>query len=255
MAQEPAGVIQLLRSQKAKLIEILSADADFVLQHADSRYLLSPSGYQQVKACRIPSEKVRDLLDNIFQRGPEAAEGLLELLKDQALQETFPMLRFVKDLQVNTLSGRTKSAQYFQQSHFRILLDFCVKYNCFLYPQVGEKTLEKRQLSPDLQKTGSSKKICNDGSRLVTEKQLMTVARAIGRSWREIGRQALDISSVKLEQIEEDHSLHTERVFAMLRYWCTRQRENATTTHLHSLLSDGDCALPPESIDFLLETD
>ncbi|KAM7411868.1 hypothetical protein PAMA_021711 [Pampus argenteus] len=224
MAQEPAGVIQLLRSQKAKLIEILSADADFVLQHADSRYLLSPSGYQQVKACRIPSEKVRDLLDNIFQRGPEAAEGLLELLKDQALQETFPMLRFVKDLQVNTLS-------------------------------VGEKTLEKRQLSPDLQKTGSSKKICNDGSRLVTEKQLMTVARAIGRSWREIGRQALDISSVKLEQIEEDHSLHTERVFAMLRYWCTRQRENATTTHLHSLLSDGDCALPPESIDFLLETD
>ncbi|KAM7404766.1 hypothetical protein PAMP_012081 [Pampus punctatissimus] len=197
MAQEPAGVIQLLRSQKAKLIEILSADADFVLQHADSRYLLSPSGYQQVKACHIPSEKVRDLLDNIFQRGPEAAEGLLELLKDQALQETFPMLHFVKDLQVNTLSG----------------------------------------------------------SGIVTEKQLMTVARAIGRSWREIGRQALDIHSVKLEQIEEDNSLHTERVFAMLRYWSNRQRENATPTHLHSLLSHGDCALPPESIDFLLETD
>lgn len=107
MAEDPVGEIRLLRSQKAKLIEILSADADFVLQHADSRSLLSPSGYQQVKACRVPCEKVRDLLDHIIQRGPEAAQGLLVLLKDQDLQETFPMLHFLKDLQANTLtSGR-----------------------------------------------------------------------------------------------------------------------------------------------------
>jgi len=81
----------------------------------------------------------------------------------------------------------------------------------------------------------------------------MTVARAIGRSWREIGRLALDISSVKLEQIEEDHALHVERVFAMLSLWRTSQREKATAAHLHSLLSQKDCALPPESIDSLLE--
>ncbi|XP_044068129.1 uncharacterized protein zgc:174906 isoform X3 [Siniperca chuatsi] len=198
MAEEPAAEIQLLRSQKVKLIEILSADADFVLQHADSRRLLSPHGYQQVKACRVPSEKVTELLDHIIQRGPEAAQGLLELMNDQALQETFPMLRFIKDLQVNTPSS---------------------------------------------------------GSRLVKEKQLMTVARTIGRSWREIGRLALDVPSVKLEQIEEDHSLHVERVFAMLRYWRTSQRDKATAAHLHSLLSQEDWALPPESIDFLLETD
>lgn len=83
----------------------------------------------------------------------------------------------------------------------------------------------------------------------------MMVARTIGRSWKEIGRLALDIPSVKLEQIEEDHSVHVERVFAMLRYWCTCQREKATAAHLHSLLSQEDWALPPESIDFLLETD
>lgn len=83
----------------------------------------------------------------------------------------------------------------------------------------------------------------------------MMVARTIGRSWREIGRLALDIPSVKLEQIEEDHSVHVERVFAMLRYWRTCQREKATAAHLHSLLSQEDWALPPESIDFLLETD
>ncbi|XP_034000817.1 uncharacterized protein zgc:174906 isoform X2 [Trematomus bernacchii] len=196
MAEEPAAEIQLLRSLKVKLIEILSADADFVLQHADSRCLLSVHGYQQVKACRFPSEKVTDLLDLIIQRGPEAARGLLKLLNEHALQETFPMLCFIKDLDINTVSS---------------------------------------------------------GSCLVQEKQLMTVARTIGRSWREIGRLALEISTVKMEQIEEDNSIHVERVFAMLRYWSTCQREKATAANLHSLLSQGDWALPPESIDFLLE--
>ncbi|XP_041801245.1 uncharacterized protein zgc:174906 [Chelmon rostratus] len=138
MTEEPAAEIQLLRSQKAKLIEILSADADFVLQHADSRCLLSPHGYQQVKACRIPSEKVTDLLDHIIQRGPEAAQGLLELLNNQALQETFPMLRFIKDLQVNTLSSGNK------------------------------QTSRKRQTAPELQEIFPPKKICNNdpGGRL-----------------------------------------------------------------------------------------
>lgn len=83
----------------------------------------------------------------------------------------------------------------------------------------------------------------------------MAVARVIGRSWREIARLALDVPSVKLEQIEEDHSLHVERVFAVLRYWRTCQRGKATAAHLHSLLCQEDWALPPESIDFLLEAD
>ncbi|XP_031700968.1 uncharacterized protein LOC116382230 isoform X2 [Anarrhichthys ocellatus] len=225
MAEEPAAEIQLLRSQKVKLIEILSADADFVLQHADSRCLLSAHGYQQVKACRVPSEKVTDLLDHIIQRGPEAARGLLELLNDQDLQGTFPMLRFIKDVQVNTLSSGK-----------------------------GEPS-KKRKPASDLQETIPSKKICNKGPGLVKERQLMMVARTIGRSWREIGRLALDVPSVKLEQIEEDNSLHVERVFAMLRFWKTRQREKATAADLHSLLSQSDWALPPESIDSLLETD
>lgn len=83
----------------------------------------------------------------------------------------------------------------------------------------------------------------------------MAVARVIGRSWREIGRLALGVPSVKLEQIEEDHSLHVERVFAMLRYWRTCQKDKATAAHLHSLLCQEDSAPPPESIDFLLEAD
>ncbi|XP_008285148.1 FAS-associated death domain protein [Stegastes partitus] len=222
MAEEPAAEIQLLRRQKTKLIEILSADADFVLQHADAGCLLSLHGYQQVKSCRVPSKKVTELLDLIIQRGPDAARGLLQLLKGQAMQETFPMLCFINDLQLNTLSSEIPG---------------------------------NRQQGDELKEIIPAKKICKKGPSLVNEKQLMTVARAIGRSWREIGRMALNISSVKLEQIEEDHSPHVERVFAMLRYWRTCQREEATAAHLHSLLSQDDWALPPESIDCLLETD
>ncbi|KAG8002660.1 hypothetical protein GBF38_015169 [Nibea albiflora] len=107
MAEEHAE-IKLLRSQKAKVIEILSTDADFVLQHADSRSLLSRHGYQQVKACRSPSEKVTELLDHILQRGPEAVKGLLKLLNSEPLQETFPMLSFIKDLEVHTASSGEK---------------------------------------------------------------------------------------------------------------------------------------------------
>lgn len=125
MAEEPVPVIQLLRSHKARLVEIMSGDADLVLQHADSRFLLSHRGYQQVKACRVPSEKVTELLDHIIQRGPEAAHGLLQLLRDEVLQEAFPMLRFVKDLPVDTVSaGKTKSAQYFQQTHSEMFLSY-----------------------------------------------------------------------------------------------------------------------------------
>lgn len=222
MSEESAAETQLLRRHKAKLIYILSADADTVLQHADSRSLLSRHGYQQVKACRIPSEKVTELLDHIIQRGPEAVKGLLELLKEEALQETFPMLSFFKNLHVNSPS---------------------------------EETPIKRKSIPDIEETIASKRIDRYGSGLVTEKQLMTLACTIGKSWREIGRLALDIKSVKLEQIEEDHSQHKERVFAMLQHWRNCQREKATAAHLHSLLTRGDWALPPEDIDFLLKTD
>lgn len=81
----------------------------------------------------------------------------------------------------------------------------------------------------------------------------MSVARVIGRSWKEIGRMALNIPSVKLEQIEEDNSLHVERVFAMLRCWCAQQREKATAANLHSVLCQGDWNIG--DIKFLVDSD
>lgn len=81
----------------------------------------------------------------------------------------------------------------------------------------------------------------------------MSVARVIGRSWKEIGRMALNIPSAKLEHIEEDNSLHVERVFAMLRCWCAQQREKATAANLHSVLCQGDWNIG--DIKFLVDSD
>ncbi|KAL6119597.1 uncharacterized protein ACO6RY_04138 [Pungitius sinensis] len=206
---------EILRSQKAKLIEILSADAEFVLQHADSSLLLSDSGYQQVKARTVPREKVTDLLDHIIQRGPAAAQELLELLKGKEMQKTFPMLCFIKDVQAIT-------------------------------PSTGLRPC-------NLEDTVPSKKICKRALSLVTEKQLLRVASNIGKSWKQIGISALDIADVKLEQIELDGSCHVDRVFCMLSHWRKCQRTNATAANLHTLLSQGPCALPLDSIDSLLE--
>ncbi|XP_012722038.2 uncharacterized protein zgc:174906 isoform X1 [Fundulus heteroclitus] len=216
MAEDAADVVQLLKRQKAKLIDILSADADCILQAAHSRDLPSDRGYERIKYCRVPSEKVRDLLDHVIERGPRSARGMLDLLKENEMQETFPKLAFVKDLHAKT-------------------------------PLSVEESETQDQIP--------AKKLRHNSSGRVTEKQLMIVARGLGSSWREIGRVALDIPSVRLEQFEEENKIHAERVFAMLRYWRNRTREEATAACLHSLLSQTDLGVSPESIDFLLETD
>lgn len=228
MADKPSlGEIQLLKRLKAKLISILSVQADFVLQHADSRSLVTPQGYRQIKSCRIPDEKMRDLLDHIIERGPEAAQGLLELLKNQELQETFPMLNFIMSIQADAYSG--------EQKHSR---------------QKMRRKLKRRFEIHDVvvpPKTSSS-------NMLVTEKQLMTVARAVGRSWREVAIMALEVPSVKLEQIVADNpNCQVNQVFSALRYWRNIQGNKATAPYLHSLLSQPDLALSQEAFNFLLE--
>lgn len=229
MADKPSlDEIQLLRRLKAKLISILSGQADFVLQHADSHSLVTPQGYRQIKSCRIPDEKMRDLLDHIIERGPEAAQGLLELLKNQQLQEAFPMLNFIKSIQADSAySGEQKILRRkIPRKHKR-------------RPEMHEEVLPPKK---------------NFSTMLVTEKQLMTAARAIGQSWREVAIMVLEVPSVKLDQIVADNpNCQVNQTFAALRYWRNIQGNKATASYLHSLLSQPDLALSQEAFNFLLE--
>ncbi|XP_010873551.2 FAS-associated death domain protein [Esox lucius] len=219
--EPPSCAQQLLRRLKVPLIEALSADPDFVLQHADSLSLLSHREYRQLKALTDPYKQARDLLDHVIHKSGDTSEEFLQLLMGKELQEMFPKLMILKELPGNDqgLAG------------------------------------EKRRQTVEPEENLPAKQTCSNGSKMVKEKDLMRVARGIGHSWREIGTGALDIPSVQLEQIQENYpNNHVDRVFAMLRYWSRLKRSEATAACLHSLLSQGDWALPPDSIDFLLDT-
>ncbi|XP_076133006.1 uncharacterized protein LOC143115041 [Alosa pseudoharengus] len=220
----PVGGDVLLRKLKPKLIDILTADTDLLLQHTDSQGLLTRREYTHVKSITNPSNKVRELLDYVIQKGSSKSWGLIHLLQEKEMQETFPRLIFLKELTQNEK-----------------IIEMFLTQNCGV----------KRKQTMDVEES-PSKQLCTNA--VVTEKQLMLVASNMGRSWKQFGRVALGISTIKLEQIVEDNPCYlVEQIFAMLRFWSMRERSEATAKRLHGLLSQGDWALPPESINFLLD--
>lgn len=107
---------------------------------------------------------------------------------------------------------------------------------------------------PPHYQTAVSPLLSSADSRLVTEKEMMMVARWIGNSWKQVGITALDMNTIVLQQIEEDNRQHTDRVFAMLRRWSMRERNEATPTHLYDLLTQEENGVDPIKINFLLES-
>lgn len=101
MEGETVGGDVLLRNLKPKLIGILTADPDLVLQHTDSLELLTRRQYSDVKCIPKPSDEVRDLLDYVIQKGSSASWKFLRLLQEKEMQETFPRLIFLKELSQN----------------------------------------------------------------------------------------------------------------------------------------------------------
>ncbi|XP_017563412.1 uncharacterized protein zgc:174906 [Pygocentrus nattereri] len=222
MDGDPAGGTRIIQKFKPQLIDALRGDADFVLQHCHSLGLLSEREYEHVKATAVPSEKVRDILDYMMKKNSECVQIFLDLLKENEMQETFHKLGFLKKLP----QGRQETA---------------------------EKKTTKRQGNLPAEEV-PLKQPRKTSSGMVTEKQLMLVARHIGSSWKEVGRAVLESSSTRLEQIMEENPRNLrECVFTMLRDWTMREREKATADRLHSLLTQEENAVVPGSIDFLLE--
>ncbi|CAL8366589.1 unnamed protein product [Lota lota] len=210
---------QLLRRLRPQLIEILSADPDFVLQYAFSDFLVTDNGYKSVSPLTISTEKVTTLLDHIYDRGPQASLGLLKLLKSDRFQENFPRLSILVNQDVD-LNLSTEEA--------------------------SKRTTEAEQ-------SRSTKQPGMSGSKLVTQKQMMTVAGAMSRNWKEVGIQGLEISSEKLDEIEADNRGQKMRAFHMLNFWRSRENTNATAAKLYSLLRNEEFALDPEKLQSLQE--
>ncbi|XP_053499499.1 uncharacterized protein zgc:174906 isoform X1 [Ictalurus furcatus] len=222
---EPVGGSRLLQKFKPQLIDALCGDPDFLLQHCHSSRLLTQREYDHVKASAVPWEKARDILDYMMGKDRKRVHVFLSLLKEKEIQETFPKLGFLNELPLS-------------------------KSNT-----IGKKRKKSKEKHPEEDDPRNQPcKVKKTGSRTVTEKELMMVARHIGADWKELGRVALEIPSVKLEQIvEENPNNHRERVFSMLHLWSMRERDKASATRLHSLLTQEESSVTPRSIDFLLE--
>ncbi|KAB5546598.1 hypothetical protein PHYPO_G00073910 [Pangasianodon hypophthalmus] len=224
MAVEPAGGARLIQKFKLRLIDALCGDPDFLLQHCHSSRLLTQKEYDRIKASAVPWDKARDILDYMMSKDKNRVQIFLSLLKEKDIQEAFPKLEFLKELPLSQSIA------------------------------TGKKRKNGKEKQPEEEVPRKQPHKVKKRSRTVTEKQLMKVARHIGTDWKEVGRVALEISSVKLEQIvEENPHSHRERVFSMLRLWSMREKELASATRLHSLLTQEEFAVTPGSIDFLLE--
>uniref|UniRef100_A0AAY4C0U5 Zgc:174906 n=1 Tax=Denticeps clupeoides TaxID=299321 RepID=A0AAY4C0U5_9TELE len=222
MEEGTADGARRLRRLKPELLDVLSSDADFVLQHADSLGLLTPRQYLQVKSLASPHEKVRELLDHVIQKGDAPALRLLELLLDENLQETYPRLRLLGD----RLRKRKTTAKRRRP--------------------LPEAAARPENVPPLVRPSPAA---------VVSEQQLMLAAGTFGRTWKQLAVAALGVPAAKLEQaVEENPRSPVMQVFSVLRHWRMREGPRATAARLHALLTQGDWALLPGSLDFLLES-
>ncbi|XP_060793558.1 uncharacterized protein zgc:174906 isoform X2 [Neoarius graeffei] len=221
MAEEPTDGAMFIQKFKPTLIDALCGDPDFLLQHCHSSRLLTQKEYDHVKASSDPFEKTRDILDYVMRKDRNRVNIFLRLLKEKGIQEAFPKLN------EPPLSNIGKK----------------------------RKKIEEKQPEDDVPKVKKMTWLSfPPGSRMVTEKQLMMVARKIGSNWKQVAREVLEIPNVDLDKIVEDNpNSHTERVFNMLYLWSTKEREKASAIRLHSLLTQEEFGIRPGTIDFLLE--
>ncbi|XP_030637669.1 caspase 20, apoptosis-related cysteine peptidase [Chanos chanos] len=95
--------MEILRDNKTALIEILSTDAEFLLQHVDKKKLLTPREYRNLKSNSANGEKTAiDLLDKLRGKGPDSCCEFVNLLKEDEIQDTFPELKRVLSAQPPT---------------------------------------------------------------------------------------------------------------------------------------------------------
>ncbi|KAM6993999.1 uncharacterized protein RBU47_014219 isoform 1-T4 [Passerculus sandwichensis] len=86
--------------------------------------------------------------------------------------------------------------------------------------------------------------------QILTDKDLMTVAKKLGKEWQEVGILHLGLEQSRLDQIQEEYPNNfIMRSFEMLRDWQQRQREEATASQLLACLKKAH--VDPEILNFL----
>lgn len=98
---------------------------------------------------------------------------------------------------------------------------------------------EEDELCSKRQKTSNTA----DGieTKILTDQQLMTIAKLFGREWREIAIASLQMEMKDIEQIQATEEEVNMQKFLVLSKWRDREKSNGTAEALHrSLCENGD---------------
>ncbi|XP_072510892.1 uncharacterized protein [Notamacropus eugenii] len=124
-----------------------------------------------------------------------------------------------------------------------------------LLEKLGQKGLEgdargqETSVGPHLRR----EPLIRSAEPVVTQRTLMKLAQHVGHEWRELGIMCLGLQLHQLDRLEEDHFTTNMRVFHMFQLWRNQEKEKATATRLHQLLSQGSMSISPEALAVLLE--
>lgn len=85
--------LQRIVKDKVFLIDTLSEDADFILQHVHQANLITHREYMNLKDISERQNKVINLLDKLIGKGEERCRNFIDLLRQDSILEGFPKLK------------------------------------------------------------------------------------------------------------------------------------------------------------------
>ncbi|XP_051997158.1 caspase-8-like [Xyrauchen texanus] len=78
---------------KVFLVETLCEEADIIMQHVQQLKLLTQREYRNIRDVQNREKMIIDLLDKLLSKGDETCCKFIDLLRQDSILETFPMLK------------------------------------------------------------------------------------------------------------------------------------------------------------------
>lgn len=85
--------IQRIQQNKVFLIDTLTVEAEFILQHVHEAKLITQRDYNNLSDIPKREKRVIELLDKLMGKGNETCRQFIDLLRQDSILESFPALK------------------------------------------------------------------------------------------------------------------------------------------------------------------
>lgn len=87
----------MIRENKVELIHCLMADPSFILQHVQSKSIITDRQYNYAMHVSQPEQAVTYLIDQVMSEGADTCSLFIEVLKNPQVVKTYPQLRQITE--------------------------------------------------------------------------------------------------------------------------------------------------------------